>query len=573
MGYELIRQIGTTVFCLTYDTDKSLLAVKRFIADGDNRAGSSYVEKPLNKKKLDTMSTRSPEYLFIKKSCKTVNSAELIRESANPNFFNELEKALDELQMDYLVWLDGAEQRREEELQREAEAKAEALEELVSEGAEALNEEEHPLLWIANTIDWLTAGERMNILYAWITFCSQVILENPISVVGIGEANSGKTHIIEAALSMIPDEYVLTMKSATMAATYALADTDPFYFDKKIVYIGDMGGDKDHEEAQLFKNLMKELQSDGQAKRIKMIDGPEGPEPKWYILQGYPCLTYTTVPGYQFEDQEMSRSIMLSPRQDNDEAVSIYKHLKQMKRGPTKDNLDYFEGRLPVIKNMVLALKQRMEYVEIINPYRQFIRDYLNKTKFFKRDFDKYNGILKVITAINGYNRQLIDNVLFTTVDDIMIFVDILARYHESITANLSPNAADILKELRDKADDWDLYEEGITVNDYMYNSIVSQRFAKKSVQRYFGDLNAAGMLKSEKEGKENRYFLVSTGLDLKESDVKMPPIDQKMLEYNYGINCEVLHSLGGPSPEKISKVIDGPFWNDVLPENNSNIP
>jgi predicted transcriptional regulator len=456
----------------------------------------------------------------------------------------------------------------------EAEKAAEEVEQYekqqaLNNGRMTLETTEHPLLWVANTIDWLTAGERMNILYSWIAYCSQIILENPISVIAIGEASSGKSHIIDTALDLLPQEYVIRMKSATMAATYALADEDPKYFDKKIVYIGDMGGQSDHEEAEAFKNLMKELQTDGEARRIKMVTGNDGEQvPKWFILEGYPCLTYTNVPGHEYDNQELSRSVMLSPRQDNDEAVSIFKHLNDMKRGRTFDNIEEYRNRIPMIRNMVLALKEKMNDVEIVNPYRQFIRDFLSKTKYFKRDFDKYNGILKIITVLNGYNRPVHDGFIFTTKEDIAIFLELLERYHESITSNLSPNAMDILGILRDKAEEWELYEEGITVNDFMYRANLN--FAKSSIQRYFGEMNSSGILKVDrKEGNQNVYLLMDSGFLKEIKNIRLTSFDEKMLVYNFGISAEELDTIYPHTPSwGISESINPPVWNDFLPEN-----
>ena len=48
---------------------------------------------------------------------------------------------------------------------------------------------DQPLLYIAALISWLTAGERANIMLTFITFASQVILRNPISMIGLGDAD------------------------------------------------------------------------------------------------------------------------------------------------------------------------------------------------------------------------------------------------------------------------------------------------------------------------------------------------------------------------------------------------
>jgi len=568
---ELVQELlGSTNTCLTFDPVDKVIRLRLLIAnpnDPDDVCGAEYAKKVLPRgKPFEKMTINSAEMKFIKT---TVSNHSAFEDVDIKSFSHKLEQALDQLIVRYMTWLDGAEERREQEKQEAQQERELEIEMIASEGEDALEKSKHPIKWIADTINWFTAGERMNILYAWLTYCSQIILDNPISVIGIGEASSGKSHILETAQELLPQEYVLRMKSATMAATYAMAETDPYYFDKKIVYIGDMGGASDHEEAEAFKNLIKELQTDGEVKRVKMVKGDDGEQaPKWFELYGFPCLTYTNVPGHDFDGQELSRSVMISPRSDNDKAVSVMKHLYSMKSGKSFENIQYFKDRIPVIRNMVIALRQRMQHTEIINPYHQFIDTFLGRSKFFKRDFDKYNGILRVITAINGYNRDLINGVLFTTVEDIMLFLELLERYHESITANLSPNAADIIREMRENADKWDLYDEdvGYTITDYMARS--GYQFHKKSFQQYFSELNANGLIKVVgKEGRQNLYVLIDTTFGVGETDIKMSELDQKMLEYNYGIDCEKLRNLGGDTLQGgLQNVCDSPLWDDLLP-------
>ena len=322
---ELFEQIsGNSNSVLTFDPVDKVVYLRKWIQnenDPEDHLGGYFVKKQLPRgKKFEEMTMGSAEMRFVVKMAESHAHFEDIDKKS---FKLKLENALDQLILKYMSWLEGAEERREFEKQQEEEERELELEMIASKGEEALEASKHPIKWVADSINWYTAGERMNILYAWLTYCSQIILDNPISVIGIGEAGSGKSHILETAQEMLPQDYVLRMKSATMAATYAMAETDPYYFDHKIVYIGDMGGASDHEEAEAFKNLMKELQTDGEVKRVKMVKGDDGEQlPKWFELYGYPCLTYTNVPDHQFDGQELSRSVLLTPRTDNDETVS-----------------------------------------------------------------------------------------------------------------------------------------------------------------------------------------------------------------------------------------------------------
>jgi hypothetical protein len=517
---------------------------------------------------LDKVSPRSQPMMSLKTKVDTANLEKL--QALDKKYFkSKMDDALMELQDQWFTWLDGAEERAAEEKRLKEEEEQEALEELISEGHEIIDEMKHPILCIAWLIDWLTAGEKANIMYAFLAYASQVILKNPISVIGIGEGGSGKTHIQDVALSLIPDEYIMTIKSTTEAALFGYCQEDPYQFDGKIVNIGDMGGKNDHKESMDFKNAIKEMQSDGYMARVKQVKDPETGDFKNQIfeLYGKPCLTYTNVPGFDFEDQEKSRSIFYQPRVDNDRAVSKFKQLSRMKNTPTETKLNEYKAKIPDIKKMLIALRARMEFVDIYNPYNSFIEKYLGESKYFKRDVDKYDGILRVITSINGYRRPLVNDgrTLLTTKEDISIFIDLLERYHESITSNLSPGAADLLNELREKANDWDLYEGEISVNDYIHKS--SRGLHKKTAQQYFRELNMEGYIKvSYQENRANFYKLQSATDGFNKNEIKLSDADKKVIAFNFGDEVYDVLDTYTPSLEILIDNEDKPFWNDYLP-------
>lgn len=96
-----------------------------------------------------------------------------------------------------------------------------------------------------------------------LPYAGQVILKNPVSMICLGEASSGKSHIQETALRLIPERFIVNEKKITEAALFNRAKKDRYFYGDKIVNYGDMGSANDHEFMEESKNLMKELQSDG----------------------------------------------------------------------------------------------------------------------------------------------------------------------------------------------------------------------------------------------------------------------------------------------------------------------
>ena len=194
-------------------------------------------------------------------------------------------------------------------------------------------------------------------------------------------------------------------------------------------------------------------------------------------LEGRPCLTYTTVPNHDFDEQEMSRSIFITPRMDNKEIFNRRNRLLEFKHGRSYNTLKKYENEAGLVPYMLLHLKEVFEDISIINPYVYFIIDFLKNSAFYKRDFDKFNGILKTITALNYYNHEVHDvegkKVILTNIADVQQFMSLLNPYKESISANLVPKAVDVLNDIRNNINDWrmqtdeEILDMGITTNIY----------------------------------------------------------------------------------------------------------
>ena len=391
-----------------------------------------------------------------------------------------------------------------------------------------------PLIYIGSIVEWFTAGERNNILYAFTVYAGQVVLRNPVSVICLGEASSGKSHIQETALRLIPKRFVVNEKKITEAALFNRAKTDKYFYDGKIVNYGDMGGNNDHDFMEESKNLMKELQSDGFLnKPLNIPDGEGGWEVKDLELVGRPCLTYTTVPNHYFDDQEMSRSIFITPRMDNQNIFNKRNSALEFKHGKSYKILKHYEKEAELVPCMLLHLKEVFENIVIINPYVYFVINFLKDSAFYKRDFDKFNGILKTITALNYYNHEVYEvdgkKVILTNIADVQEFMSLLRPYKESISANLSPKAVEVLNDIRNNIEDWrmkkdrEVLDMGITTNEYF--SLQNLGLSNASVRKYMYELADKGFIQvTTRSGRANVYDLAksevaSINYDLKHID------------------------------------------------------
>jgi hypothetical protein len=416
----------------------------------------------------------------------------------------------------------------------------------LEEAKKVLETTELPLIYISSLVSWMTAGEKMNIMLEFLAYCSQVILGIPISVIGLGEGGSGKTHIQTVALDLIPSEYIRHEKGVTAAAMFNRAKDNVYYYDGCVVNYGDLGGQNSQEFIMEAKNLLKELQSDGFVNKPLNIPGPEGWTVIDIVLYGRPALTYTTIPGFIFDDQEMSRSIFITPRMDNKAVFNARKTIMELKHGKSYKQYMAYKEEIKLVKYMVKLIKERVKDIVIINPYTGYIIDYLGESEYFKRDFDKYNGLLKTITAFHVFTRPTLDlngnKVLFTTLNDIQLFTSLLHTYHESISVNISPKAAEILQDLRKNLKVWkanDRLESLLGITTTEYDEISSVILTKRSIRRYFGELNNAGFIKVRgKLGSANVYDLSLSGeyeSNLSDGKAVLTPDQAKLIEDELG--------------------------------------
>ena len=479
----------------------------------------TYVFKNRYGNKIGEYVNRSPATLSpqsnVARQCKQIMNRK--GKTDSKMLSNQFEEVKQLLQLNYENEISIIEQEIADKLQAEQEKNIIKSKEAITK----LQSLEYPLIYIGSIVEWFTAGERNNILYAFTVYAGQVILKNPVSVICLGEASSGKSHIQETALRLIPEKFIVNEKKITEAALFNRAKKDKYFYDGKIVNYGDMGGANDHEFMEESKNLMKELQSDGFLnKPLNIPDGEGGWEVKDLKLEGRPCLTYTTVPNHNFDEQEMSRSIFITPRMDNKEIFNRRNRLLEFKHGRSYNTLKKYETEAELVPYMLLHLKEVFEDIAIINPYVYFVIDFLKNSAFYKRDFDKFNGILKTITALNYYNHEVHDvdgkKVILTNIADVQQFMSLLNPYKESISANLAPKAVDVLNDIRNNIDEWKMQKErvvpgmGITTSEYF--QLQNLELSLDSVRKYMYELKNQGFLQiTERFSNFNVYDLAKS--------------------------------------------------------------
>lgn len=251
-----------------------------------------------------------------------------------------------------------------------------------------------PLELIIATSHCLGVGKPREIIRAFFGYFQTYCGEKGTNVIAIGSPASGKSFTLETALSMIPSERI-----------YYGAKTVAYFFRKfnkrdltgYIFFIGDLGGSDDDVDTIKFRDKLKQLTTDGYAERGVVDKDSMEEEDQW--VKGYPSLSYTTAREEMVNEQEKTRSILLTPTMVDTGKLIVFKHLME-NHGAYRDELEKLFSIRDSIKGLVYKFNPR-EY-DWFNPYMFAIEEHLRNHDDFPRKIDEYNAILKLVTILNN---------------------------------------------------------------------------------------------------------------------------------------------------------------------------
>ena len=166
----------------------------------------------------------------------------------------------------------------------------------------------------------LGVGSPREIVRAFLGYFQTVAGFKGTNVIAIGSPASGKSFVLETALSMMPDENV---HKGSKSVAYFFRKYNHRDLTGEIFFIGDLGGEKSNEDTIQLRDLIKELTTDGYVERgVVNKDNNMEEEEQW--VEGYPALSYTTAKEEMVNDQEKSRSVILTPQPVDSGKLMVY---------------------------------------------------------------------------------------------------------------------------------------------------------------------------------------------------------------------------------------------------------
>ena len=219
-----------------------------------------------------------------------------------------------------------------------------------------------------------------------------------------GLAGSGKTHIISRIADLMPQEDVLRFTRITESSLYNWGEFDLF---QKIIIIEDLDGLK---EDALY--ALREFISNQVLRSSVTIKDKKGNNKSSHkIVKGQFSSLSATTKGETYEDN-MNRSFIIAINESEEQTEKIINYQNQRVAGHI--NRDEEQKAINFIQKLVRNLK----HYEVINPYATQIQ-LPNNVKNKRRLNEMFQSIIKQITILHQYQREIKDNFLVTEIEDI----------------------------------------------------------------------------------------------------------------------------------------------------------
>lgn len=250
-----------------------------------------------------------------------------------------------------------------------------------------------PLELIVAVTHCLGVGKPREIVRAFLGYFQTIVGYKGTNVIAIGTPASGKSFILETALEMIPSERIIHgAKSVSYFFNkYSGEDMTGYIF-----YLGDIGSAVDDAETDLFRNKIKQLSTDGHVERG--ITDKETMEQLDQSVVGYPSLSYTTALEENVNEQEKTRSVILTPNPIDTAKLMVFNFLME-NHGIYHDEIEKMISVRDSIQGLVY--KFNLSEYDFFNPYMFCIEEHLKNHDDFNRKILEFNAILKLVTLLN----------------------------------------------------------------------------------------------------------------------------------------------------------------------------
>ena len=237
------------------------------------------------------------------------------------------------------------------------------------------------------------AGESKNLLASYLA-CTSRKLDRPLAIIIQSTSAAGKSTLMEAVLSMFPEEERVKYSAMTGQSLYYLGETN---LKHKILAI------VEEEGAEKASYALKLLQSEGE-----LIIASTGKDPATgrmvtheYRVEG-PVMIFLTTTAIEIDEELLNRCLILTVDESKEQTERI--HALQRK-ARTLEGLR-LKKRKQTLLTLMRNVQRLLRPLDVMNPWAGELTFTAERTRT-RRDHEKYLTLIDAITLLHQYQRPI----------------------------------------------------------------------------------------------------------------------------------------------------------------------
>jgi len=262
--------------------------------------------------------------------------------------------------------------------------------------------------YLDKKVDALHLGQHRNI-YRKILGAFN-IMRGKASYLFETNASSGRGKSLEdeiAFLKIIPQQYIFRKSSITYASFTRYSDITPYFFDRAILYLGDLGGKDSYKKIRDVFDVMKELITENYYSRdaTDNINGAFEIKSMELIVTSIGAVYSTVKTNFtEDDDQLISRTIKSTVYPVKDDDLLTRKGYLNYSKSPESIEMEKAISELEKFKHYLLSLVN--SDIEIINPFISVFMDYAKESEVITREFDQLLSLFDAYCILTKYDCQ-----------------------------------------------------------------------------------------------------------------------------------------------------------------------
>jgi len=287
-------------------------------------------------------------------------------------------------------------------------------------------------------------GERNNLLAGYLAAVSRK-LDKPLAVLIQSSSAAGKSSLMDAVLSLIPEEERVQYSAMTGQSLFYLGETN---LQHKILAIAEEEGVRQAAYA------LKLLQSDGELTIASTGKDEKSGSlvTKQYTVKG-PVMLMLTTTAIDVDEELLNRCLVLSVNESEAQTKAI--HALQRQRQTLEGLLA--ESEKQYLTELHQNGQRLLKPLKVVNPYANELTFLSDKTRT-RRDHMKYLTLIQSITLLHQYQREIkrvehrgkLIEYIEVTLDDIQLANELAHAILGRTLDEMPPQTRKLLNLLKD---------------------------------------------------------------------------------------------------------------------------